>query len=289
MGPRKRFHIVLQIVGFLIASVGILFFCQYLSHTLNTAFETEGFEVAPALDGRCATILGQTKCALGTELPDKSFNRTIFYCPTEYDAQLIIDPSSYCMLNDNDNVCISSMTFGNNYYTCYRRPPQMKFDYTFGVWQKKDPIMDDDTAPMDIAPNIDFVCAAYAGNTVNVIQQLMSTIAVRNAVNNIIVSTLEYSRKIQQFKNLYCTPATLTNSNITEICSRFETSKQFFSSLVTTPIVNGISLSNISVTTYYSVSSLSNVSTNIYVSFKGFNCDTNLVNKYTVSTYIISD
>jgi len=296
MGTRKRFHIVLQIVGFLIASVGILFFCQYLSHALNNAFETEGFQVAPTADqtATCNLVLtgdptGQTTESACSVKRNDAFGRTIYYCPREIDAIPLMDPSSFCLLNDNDTVCISSMNFGGNYYTCYRRPPQKVFDTTYGVWNKADFLLDHDTAPTDLAPNIDFVCAAYAGNTINVIKQLMSTIAVRNTIQNIIISTSKYSEKFDKFYTTFCgtnLKNTLNNGQL--ICDKFSEAKIFFAGLPDVPIVKDQTLNTISTATNYSVSSLSNVSTNISNSFKGFKCDTNLFNKYTVSTYIIN-
>jgi len=282
-------------VGFLIASVGILFFCQYLSHTLNSAFETEGFQIVPTADQTAACNLARTgdpsggtegACTIGK---NDQFGRNIYYCPSEIDAIPLMDPSSFCLLDDNDNVCISTTNFGGNYYTCYRRPPQKVFDNKYGVWQNADFLLDGDNAPSDLAPNIDFLCAAYVGNTMNVIKQLMSTIAVRNTVESVIISTSKYSEKFDKFYKTFCgTNLNIKLNNGALICNKFSLASTFFGELRSTIIIKNQSLNTISTATNYSVSSLSNVSTSISYSFKGFNCDTNLFNKYSVSTYIIT-
>lgn len=292
MGPRKRFHIVLQIVGFLIVSVGILFFCQYLSHMLNSAFETEGFQAAPGPQTTCmAPMTGNpNQC---TFVYDTLLKRNMYYCPTELAALDVLKPSSMCLVNSNDNVCISTTTFGSAYYTCYRRPPKQVFDAEYGVWKpaSSDPGFNDDTSPSDIAPNIDVLCATYAGNTVNVIKQLMSTIVVRNEIDKILQSTTVYKATITRFITLYCQTQNANTSNIPNlgtVCASFSNVQTFFTLLPDKSIVKDQSLNSISTVTNLAVISLSNLSTTISVSFNGFNCSNNIYSAYTVSNYIIN-
>ena len=291
MEARKRFHIVLQIVGFLIASIGILFFCQYLSHTLNRAFETEGFQTATGPQTTCkAPMTGlDSQCSF---VYDTVFNRNMYYCPTELAALDVLNPSSQCLVNSIDNVCISTTTFGSGYYTCYRRPPKQMFDSEYGVWKPgpSDPGLNGDTSPSDIAPNIDVICASYAGNTINVIKQLMSTIRVRNEIQNIIHSTVIYKNIMGRFIEQYCgTPNAGTSNipNIASVCTSFSNVQSFFTLLPDKYIVKEQSLNGVLTVTNYAVSSLSNLSTTISYSYNGFNCSNNIFSAYTVSNYII--
>lgn len=258
----KRLNIIVHVFGFLILSVGILYLCQFMSTKIN-----EGFQ---SID--CPSITQD--------------GRKIYLCDNQVqvDSALASDTSPFS--SSNDNICISTTTFGNNYYTCYDRPPGQVYDSNFGVYRDVNPLIDDDPTPSMIAPNIDGACLAFNVNTIESIKAIRSTMYVRDIVNTAIVQITGYVTSLNAIYTNKCSPA--ANSNLSNLCdgaNGIKATRDFFQALpasnydVRTGVNNPLlkySLNTLSNTVRDSLNSLSNISANIvYNSFNGMNCDTN--------------
>jgi hypothetical protein len=259
----KRLNIIVHIFGFLILSLGILYLCQFLSIKINEGFIS-------------------TKCP-STVLSD---GRTMYLCDTEINAISILTDGAN-PIADTDGVCISTTTFGNNYFTCYDRPPGLVFDSDFGVYRKSNPILDEDTTPDIIAPNIDAACASFNLTTFQTIMGIKSTILIKNVVSNIILSTTVYKNMLNNISTKKCRFDDSTKLSL-DICDEFSTTIAFFGNLPNTNYkVNGReavdSLNGMLGVINTTINNLSNLSTYlIYSSFNGMKCDS--ISTYTVTT-----
>ena len=263
----KRLNIILHVFGFLILSVGILYWCQFFSKKLNEGFLS-------------------TLCGTPEELDD---GRVMYLCDDKTNAETILaDVDGTNFTASNDNVCIATLGFNNKYYTCYNRPPPMVYDSNFGVYQPSDPIEENDETPFLIAPNVTITCASYVANTSQVIKAIQSTVLIRDVIQNIKVSTTRFYNNLSNISTVKCATGTqFPNAGMSNFCGisdcnvNITTTINFFNDLPTRKfVINGreslYSLNDILTAVTSAVNELDNLSTNIlYPAYNNMNCGAN--------------
>ena len=263
----KRLNIIVHVFGFLILSVGILYLCQFMSTKIN-----EGFQMADS-GITCPQI----------KLSD---NRNIYMCDNQSEADFIMSDIPKNLINSNDNVCVSTITFGSNYYTCYDRPPGLVYDSNYGVFQPADSFFD--RTASDIAPGIDVACAALTTNTTQVIMKIKSTVLIRNTLQNIITSTVIFANNLAEVSTLKC-DINKVEPNLSNVCSgdpnkinTFSNTITYFSTLQDYKINDdSYSLNDILGVVQTSLNTLVHLSANVLSpSYNGMKCDTNINGTY---------
>jgi hypothetical protein len=239
----KRLHIIIQIVGFLLCSVGILYICQFFTNTFE-----EGFQ---------ATVAGSS-CSQITNA-----GRKVWMCDTDSDAIVVLNDISNNLTGSNDNVCIK---YEDNpkYYTCYTQPPDRVYDDIYGVYRKSDPILDDDTMPTDLIPSIDSLCSSSNNIVPLIINGIRSTVGVIGKVRDVITITEGYATKITRYIDTYCQPRPRLSA---EVCTLLNNNYTIFQQL---PENMGLNLLIGDLTN--TLNNLSNQSTNINTVYTGIKC-----------------
>jgi hypothetical protein len=244
----NKIHIILKIFGFLVFSIGILYICQFFTQALNEGFQTN--TISPPLSGASRDyIINTAKCDVTYES-----GRNLVLCPDSNAANLVFANMSNNLPCKYDNVCITSGEFSSNYYTCYTRPAQPVYNDKYGIFRDFDPVADEDTLALDIAPDIGAFCGAYTTNTVKVIRGITSTQTVYSKIVGGELSTAQYVSLIGGLITDKCTPAP---ADMTDECDKLRTTYAQINMPQT-------SLAEAKSATKASLDTLSNISTGIY-------------------------
>jgi hypothetical protein len=208
-------------------------------------------------------------------------------CDSDINAERIFDNIPANLPSSNDNVCITTTTFGSNYYTCYERPPPLVYDSNFGTYLPSDPILNDDRMPFVLEPDIDTTCASFTANTAQIIKGIKSTLLISSFINSIIISTGTYVTSLSNISSQKCERSLTLQPNMLRFCTgnanSIDSNITFFENLPGTAYgARSFSLNSMKDVVQTAINNLSNLSANtIYTSYNGMKCDS--INKFKVN------
>lgn len=237
----KRLRLLVQIIGFLFCTIGLLFICMKI---LNMG--TEGFQNAFDIIPQCVTMSTRDK---------------IFYkCETDNDAQMKVR----YLMSTNDvfsGVCYKTDA---GFYTCYTRPSQKTFQEEEGIFITDDPTSD--SMPAVIESDVLTVCGDF-GITYNKLNTIyVSTVSIGGVIHSSIKIVRDATASLANISTLYCNnPNAQTNA-----CNTLSSGIGIFDGIPSGPK----GLNYMSNTVGQAVSNMNNISTTLYTAYNGFGYST---------------
>lgn len=238
----KRLRLLVQIIGFLFCTIGLLFICmQILKMTASEGFQT-GFQVEP----QCTRMSTRDK---------------VFYkCDTDNDAQMKVR----YLISTNDVFSGACYKTDGGFYTCYTRPSQKTFQEEDGIFTTDDPSTD--SMPAVIESDVLTVCGDF-GITYNKLNTIyVSTVSIGGVIHSSIKIIRDATANLASISTLYC-----TNANAqTSACNTLSTAIHIFDGLPAGPR----GLNYMSNTVGQAVSNMNSISTTLYTAYNGFGYST---------------
>jgi hypothetical protein len=245
----KRVRRIVQIVGFLFCTIGLLYISMQI---LNTS--KEGFQSA---DNIFATSCTQ----VFTEAKDKIF----WLCATDNDAQAQVR-NLISTGNIHDGVCYTTF---EGFYTCYTRPSQKTYDNNEGIFVTDDP--SSDGMPSGIESDIINVCGDY-GTTMNTFKTIyVSTVAIGGVIQSTLNTIAIATTDLGQISTSYCASGASRSDAEQNTCDVLSTGISIFNGLPNGP--KGLKF--MSTTVQNAISNMENLyENNLLKAYKGFGYST---------------